>query len=186
MTVHNAASASVTNADASPRVANTAGSGSAGNLVVVDDYVTVPAAAAATSVFRFVRVKSNIIVKAVTVENEAQGAGKIELGVYYADTAIDIAPGNSANLGLAIDASFFSGDIDLTSAFGSTNETYNAGSTGLSSTPYTQNKRGLPLWDALGLATDPGGKFDICGTVHTTDVTTGTGRTYVKVEFIEP
>lgn len=178
MTVHNAVSGSITDYDASPRVMHTAGEGAAAILGVVDDYVTVPAAAAATSVFRIVRVKSNVKVKRVILENEAQGAGKVQVGVYYADTAADIAPGNSPNSGAVISVSLFSGDVDLTSAVLPKDVTNNSGS-------YTLDKRAQPLWQAAGLSSDPGGKFDICATVHTTDVTTGTGKLGLTVSFAE-
>lgn len=178
MTIHNATSQSITNSDSTPRVANQAGVGAGGAGQRSGDYVTVPAAAAAGSVFRLVRVKSNVVVQSLTFESEAQGAGKVQLGVYYADDQRDLAPGNSANLGLVVSGAvqFFSqGDIDCSSAVTPTN--------------YCRcsiNNKLIPLWQALGLATDPGGKFDICATVHTTDVTTGTGRLGIFVDFIEP
>ena len=49
---------------------------------------------------------------------------------------------------------------------------------------YTVDKRGKQLWDALGLTTDPGGFFDIVAVVHTTAVTTGTGKIYVDCQFV--
>lgn len=174
MVTINATSQSIQNSDASPRVANTAGVGAAARLGVADDYVTVPAAAAAGSIFRLVRVKSNVYVKSLMFNSEAQGAGKVQLGLYYADSAEDIAPGNSANLGAVINASLFSGDIDCTSAVADTEKN------GL-----TLDKRQQPLWQAAGLSSDPGGKFDICATVHTTDMTTGTGKLGVRASFAE-
>lgn len=175
MTVHNAQSGSIVNADASPRVTNSAGEGAPGYEQSVTDYVTVPASAAATSVFQLVRVDTKIHLKALIFESEAQGAGKVELGLYYADAAADLAPGNSANSGVAISAALFSGDIDCASAV----------------TPADKNlmsidKKNMPLWQAAGLSSDPGGKFDICATVHTTDVTTGTGKMGVRAVFITP
>lgn len=165
MTTHNATSASISNLDATPIVGNPAGAGGMAELASIDDYVTVPASAAAGSIFRLVRVRSNVVLKSLVFESEAQGAGKVELGLYYADDARYVAPGNSANVGVVINASLFSGDIDCSSAV----------------TPVEKNlmsldKKQQPLWQAAGLSSDPAGYFDIAATVHTTDVTTGTGK----------
>jgi len=65
-------------------------------------------------------------------------------------------------------------DIDCASAVAPTDKT-NSGGT------YTIDKRGKQLWDALGLTSDPGGYFDIVAVVHTTDVTTGTGKMQIRV-----
>ena len=42
----------------------------------------------------------------------------------------------------------------------------------------------MELWEALGLASDPGGWFDIVATVVTTAVTTGTGIMTLEAEFV--
>jgi hypothetical protein len=89
-----------------------------GYLQEQSDYVTVPAAAAALSQFRFVRVDTKIHLKSLIFESEAQGAGKVQLGLYYADNDNDIAPGNSANKSAVVSGcvDLFSGDIDCASA----------------------------------------------------------------------
>lgn len=175
MTVHNATSASITNSDASPRVANSIGEGGPGVMQWVDDYVTVPAAAAATSVFRLIRVPANAHIKSIVFESEAQGAGKVELGTYYPDNANDVAGGSGLETGAAISAALFSGDIDCTSAVTPTEKNL-----------MTVDKKQMPLWQASGLSKDPGGKIDICATVHTTDVTTGTGKLGIRVGYQTP
>jgi hypothetical protein len=92
----------------------------------------------------------------------------VQLGVYYSDSTIDgTAP---ANQGAVIDAKFFSDDIDCTAAVLPGEKVF---FTGGSNTP---DKRNQPLWQAAGLTSDPGGFFDIVATVHTTAVTTGTGK----------
>lgn len=161
-------STSITNLDASPVVENTRGAGAPGGVQYVDDYVTAVAADAAGSTYRFVRVPSNAIVKRVTIESEAQGAGKINLSVYYANGGV-IVPTTGD--------SFFASDIDLTSAVAPTDVTNESGN-------YTIDKRKKRLWDALGLTSDPGGFFDIVGVVHTTAITTGTGKIRCAVEYI--
>lgn len=175
MTIHNAVSASITNSDASPRVSNTAGVGAAGEQVAAVDYVTVPASAAAGSIFQLVRVKSNFILQSLIFESEAQGAGKVQLGLYYADDNRDLSPSHYADKGTAISVALFSGDIDCASAVVPTDKCL-----------MSIDKKQMPLWQAAGLTTDPGGKFDICATVHTTDVTTGTGKLGVRAVGIQP
>jgi hypothetical protein len=171
-------STGITNSDASPRVANTAGNGAPGFLNQVDGYVTPAASDGAGTKYLMARVPSNAVVKEVWLESEAQSAGKVNVGVYYADTALDLA-GGSQNSGVVISSGFFSVDVNLASAVQPTNVTYNGGS-------YTIDKRSQPLWQAVGLSSDPGGKLDIVYTVHTTDITTGTGKLYCAVHYVKP
>lgn len=170
-------SAGITNSDASPRVANTAGEGGPSRLSYVDGYVTVSAAAAAGSTYCLVRLPSFAKVKRVLFESEAQGAGKFHLGAYYASAGPD-QPHNAANAGAVIDADFFASLIDCASAVAVTDVTNESGTNTLA-------LRVKPLWEALGLSADPGGKIDIVATVNTTDVTTGTGKLGVAVEYVE-
>lgn len=177
MTIHNAVSQSITNSDASPRVMNTAGIGAGGEDTTALDYITVPAAAAAGSVFQLVRIKSNLIVQSIVFESEAQGAGKVQLGLYWADDARDLSPNQIANKGAVVSGqvALFSGDIDCTSAV-----------TPVEKCLMSVDKKQMPIWQAAGLTSDPGGKFDICATVHTTDVTTGTGKLGIRVQGVQP
>lgn len=171
-------SLNVSNADASPRVASTAGEGGPYKLNQVDGYVTAAAADGAGTKYILARLNSTVKVKAVTLASEAQGAGKVDVGVYYADNANDLAPGNVANLGVAIDSNFFGSDVDLASKVQPTDVTFEQAD-------YTFDKWFQPLWQALGLTSDPGGKLDIVATVHTTDITTGTGKIYLRVTYAE-
>lgn len=163
MTTEALKSASITNDDAVPTVLNTAGAGAASTMNVVDDYVTVSASMAALSTYRLVRVPTTAKVKSVVFESEAQGAGKFQLGVY--------AP----NGGAVVSVKLFSDDIDCASAVLPTEK--------VGSSTYTLDKRKQPLWQAAGAASDPGGFYDIVATVHTTDVTTGTGKLGVRVAY---
>jgi len=171
-------SAGITNSDASPVVANTSGNGAAGFRQHTDGYVTAVASDAAGSTYQLVRVPSTAIVKSLILESEAQGAGKINLSVYYSSSTTD---GTQPSLqGLIVPTTgdqFFASDVDLTSAVVPTNVTNESGN-------YTIDKRGKHLWDALGLTTDPGGWFDIVGVVHTTAITTGTGKIYLSCEYV--
>lgn len=159
-------SASITNDNAVPVVFNNQGAGAPSRPVESDDFVTVSAAASVGSVYRFTRVPTNAKVKSLTFESEAQGAGKVQLGVYR----------TAADGGAVVNVNLFANDIDLTSAVVPTNEVNQAGN-------YTLDKRSLPLWQAAGLASDPGGFLDIAATVHTTAVTTGTGKMGARVSY---
>jgi len=171
-------STSITNLDTLPPIENTRGAGAPGGVQYVDDYVTAVASDAAGSTYRLVRVPSNAIVKRVTIESEAQGAGKINLSVYYSSSTTDGT--SSANQGVIVPTTgdqFFASDIDLASAVAPTAVTNE-------STNYGIDKRKKRLWDALGLTSDPGGFFDIVAVVHTTAITTGTGKIRCAVEYL--
>ncbi len=187
MTLHNAVSTTITNQNASPRVAPTAGSGGSAKLESVEDYVVVPASAAADSVFRVVRVPSNCIMKHLYLDSEAQTAGAVDVGVYYANSKNDVAGGSGHDVGTgaagaqvaadAIDQDFFASAVVLTSAVQKTDIINESGTN-------TAILRQQPLWQAIGLLTDPGGKFDICATVKTTDVTTGLGLLCLEAQYV--
>ena len=178
MTTEALKSTAITNLDASPIVANTAGHGAPGLLHEVDGYVTVSASMAAGSTYRLVRLPSNAIVKHVWFESEAQGAGKFNLSAYYSDSTTDGT--TAANQGVIVPTTgdqFWASDIDCASAVKMLDEVNESGNNGW-------DKRQKRLWDALGLTTDPGGFIDVVAVVHTTDVTTGTGKLGVAVQFV--
>jgi len=153
--------------DASPPVRTTAGQNEQGIVRCADGFVTAVAADASGSTYRFCRIPSNAVVKCVMFESEAQGAGNISLGVYR----------TAADGGAVVDADLFASRIDVASLVVQgiyTNE----------STQYNLNERNMPLWQAAGLTSDPGGFLDIVGTVDTTAVTTGTGKLAATVLFV--
>jgi hypothetical protein len=168
----------ITNLDASPIVANTAGYGAPAILHSVDGYITVSAAASTTSTYRMVRLPTKAIVKHLFFESQAQGAGKFNLSAYYSDSATD---GTSvANQGVIVPTTgdqFWASDIDCAAAVVSADYINESGN-------YPVNKRQKQLWDALGLTSDPGGFIDVVAVVHTTAVTTGTGNIYVDCQFV--
>lgn len=171
-------STAITNLDASPPVENTRGVGAAGSLQFIDGFVTAVAADAAGSTYKLVRVPSNAIIKRLSLASGAQGAGAINLSVYYSSSTTD---GTQPSLqGLIVPTTgdqFFASDVNLASAVAPTDVTNE-------STNDTLDIRGKRLWDALGLASDPGGFFDIVAVVHTTAITTGTGKIYLACEYI--
>lgn len=171
-------STAITNADANPVVANTRGNGAPGDPQYIDGFVTAVASDAAGSTYRLIRLPSNAIVKRLVLESEAQGAGKINLSVYYSDSTTDGT--SSANTGVIVPTTgdqFFASDVDLAAAVTPTNVTNESGNYGI-------GLRGKHLWDALALTSDPGGFFDIVAVVHTTAITTGTGKILLTCEYI--
>ena len=175
MAVEHVKSTPVTNADATPVVANTTGKGASATVREVEGYVTIPASASVDSTFRIVRVPTSAKIKSVVIESEAQTAGKVDVGVYYPTSGKTGLPDLAAN---AIDQDFVADVVDLASAVAPTDITNEAGF-------YTLDERDDPLWQAVGLSSDPGGYFDIVLTVKTTAVTTGTGKTGLRVRFAD-
>ena len=175
MAVEHVKTTSITNWDAVPAVSATAGQGGPGYVQEVSGYVTVPASASADSTFRLVRVPSDCVVKSVVISSEAQGAGTVDVGVYYPTSGKTGVADLVAN---AIDQDFFATVVDLASALAPTDVTFEAGAGNLRSEINT------PLWQALGLSSDPGGFFDVVATVKTTAITTGTGVLAGSVRFV--
>lgn len=121
-------------------------------------YIANAADDSATSVQRAVRIPSNANVRSVKLSTgDATTAGAIDVGVYYADD-------NPASAtGAEIDADFFADAFDLTS--GPIVKTELLDQDGANNTIVKQQ---LPLWEALGLSSDPGGYFDVAVTIATT------------------
>lgn len=176
MAVEHVKSTPVTNLDASPAVANTAGGGAAGYSKSISGFATALASSSADSTYQFVRVPSTAKIKRVDFESQAQAAGTLDLGVYYATDGQGGKPTTllAAN---AIDQDFFASAIAITSLSQPTNVVNESGVN-------TIDKRNMPLWQALGLTSDPGGSFDIVGTVVVA-ITTGTGKFGVTVDYCD-
>jgi hypothetical protein len=169
-------STAITNLDAVPASRATSGEGAKGYMEEVTGYVTVLAADAAGTTYQLVRIPSNAKVKRVFLVSQAQGAGKVNVGLYYSTALNDGTPSDKASALTEVDADLFATDVDLASAV-ATDVTNESGT-------YTIDKWNQPIWQAAGLSADPGGFFDVSLTVHTTDVTTGTGKAGVSVTFV--
>lgn len=177
MAVDHVKSTPVTNLDATPAVINTAGEGGPAPLKSISsgDVIGV-ASSSIDATYQFVRVPSNCKVKQVIFSSEAQAIGTIDIGVYYATdgmggkpTALLAANAISRTLfGSAVSVAAASGQVDITAQ----------------SATYTPAKRNQPLWQAAGLASDPGGNFDIVGTLATA-ITTGTGKMGMTVNYTD-
>lgn len=174
MAVEHVKSTPVTNLDAVPVVPNTAAEGAPGYLRSVEGFLTVPALSSQDSTFRFVRVPTNAVIKNVRATSAAQVAGTVDIGVYYPTIGKTGLADLAAN---AIDQDFFASAFSWAAASVNTDVTFEA------EAGYLRSEWNLPLWEALGLASDPGGFFDIVATVTATAVTTGTGIAGIQVVY---
>lgn len=168
-------SAAITNSDATPPVANNTGAGAAGYLKEVTGSVVVVAADSIASTYRLARVPTNAKVKSVILTSQAQGQGNVDVGVFYPTIGLT---GKADLVANAIVAAFFASSVDLTSAVQPTDVTNESGT-------YTADLWSQPLWQAVGLSSDPGGYFDIVASVVTNAVTTGTGILGLSIRFVE-
>lgn len=178
MTTEALKSTPITNLDATPVVTNTAGNGAPGIVRRVSGFATPSASMAAGSTYRLVRLPSAARDITMTFESAAQGAGKFNLSAYYSDSAVDGT--QVSKQGIIVPTTgdqFWASDIDCASAVVRTDVTNESGNN-------TLDKRGKELWDALGLTSDPGGFIDVVAVVHTTDITTGTGKFGVSVTYV--
>jgi len=178
MAVDHVKSAGITNLDTTPSVQNTSGhEGASGYVKTVRGYATAVASSSADATYQLVRVPANAKIVGMWFDSAAQGAGKFDIGVYKA-TDRSIAGAATALLAAdAVDQDFFASIIDCASAVVITEILNESGIN-------TWDKRIQPLWEALGVAADPIGNYDIVATVKTTAVTTGTGKFGVRVDYV--
>jgi len=177
MAVDHVKSSIITNLDATPVVQPTAGEGGSAPLKYIDGYSTAVASSSVGATYQLCRVPSNAKIKKIIFESEAQTAGKFDLGVFYATDGIGGRPA-ALLVANAISAALFGSAIDCASAVLPTDVTNE-------SLTYSLDKRTMPLWQAAGLASDPGGNFDIVASVITTAVTTGTGKFGISVSYTD-
>lgn len=167
-------SAAITNYDATPPLKPAGGAGGAGYLQENFGYVTTTTSDAGGSTYAVVRVRSDCYIKQLIWNSDAMStSAAMDLGVYYSDNTTDF-PTNPALPGTAINDNFFVDNKAVSSAVVDTDVTHSGS--------YTIDLNNEPLWQALGLSSDPGGYFDFVFTAETT-VTTG-GKIGLTVRFI--
>ncbi len=161
-------SVAITNREATPKVLSDVGSGGAGIVREVSNYLaSVTASLSITSVIRLVEVPSNCRISSVKLLSGAQTAGAFDIGLYR----------TNADGGAVVDADLFGSAVSCASAVAGTDVILESGQT-------TIAEMHQPLWQWAGLSTDPKCMFDICATVATTDVTTGAAPLGVKVQYV--
>jgi hypothetical protein len=175
MSVDHVKSTPITNLDAVPVVQNTAGEGGPAPLKTATATAVGVASSSINATYQFVRVPSNAKIKEIMFESATQAVGAGDIGLYYATDGVGGKP-TSLLAANAIDQDFFASAISLApAAYGTVmNE----------SGTYTVDKRNQPLWQAVGLSSDPGGNFDIVLTL-TTAITTGTGLMGMTVSYTD-
>lgn len=175
MAVEHVKSTPITNLDASPVVPQTTGQGAGAMVKSIEGVVTVPASADIDSTLQVVRVKSDAIIKEILVDAAAfTTSGQFDVGVYYATDGSNQLSKSSLLAADAIDQDFFtitpldggeSNGLFAVLVPGGGFRITNATVAQDNNTVWAAADVHLPLWEALGLASDPGGNFDICLTL---------------------
>lgn len=162
-------SVAITNREATPKVLNDVGTGGAGIVREVSNYIaSVPASLSITSIIRLVEVPSNCRISSIKLFSGAQTAGAFDIGLCR----------TNADGGAIVDQDLFGSAVNCASAVAGTDVILESGQT-------TIAEMHQPLWQWAGLSADPKCMFDITAIVTTTDVTTGTGALGVKVQYVQ-
>lgn len=150
----------VTNRDAVPAVINSAQIDGARLRHKRGFGTTVTAAAEAGSTIRHFSVRSNDIVVQLMMDNTALGGTTAaNIGLYR----------STIDGGAVVDADFFASAVSLVSAAVQTNVTREA-----AGTPNAVNYMEKPIWEALGLTTDPQLDYDVVTTLSAAATAAGT------------
>lgn len=155
------------NAVATPKVATNSNQ-SVGQVFSAKSVATVSATQSSGDTIRLVRVPSNARIDAVLLTTgDATTAGNINIGVWQ----------TADNGGAVVDADLFASALALTGGpFTRSDQTWESGE-------YTYAESCLPLWQVLGLTTDPNREYDIVAQVSTTG--DGMGTTMVlEVQYV--
>lgn len=142
-------------------------------------YVLTVTGDSATSKYPMVSVPSNTRVSGIVLQCAAQGAGAtINCGVYVPSTSNPalLALNSGYTAGAAINATFFASAVDVSGALSSTEIVNQSGSN-------TLDKQEQELWQALGLASDPGCMLDIALAVGVA-IASG-GLIGIKVKYVQ-
>jgi hypothetical protein len=170
-------STQITNRDASP-VSGTVAAVMGGMKRSTFGYVTTAATATTASYYPLVQVPSNARVSSIKLSTAALGAGcTMNIGVFVPTKTTDrlLALSSSYTGGAAIDDDFFATAVDVSSAIKQTEVVNESGTN-------TIDKQEKELWDALGLASDPGCMLDIAATLGA--ATVAGGKVGLEVDFV--
>jgi hypothetical protein len=165
-------STSITNSDATPRVANEAGQGAPVNLRSVNDYITAISADDTGSRYRLLRIPTTAKLKRLSIFSKIASAGSGDINVAFSDGPDGPAAlaGGIVQITGPADNKLFGAAQSLVLAGVDTDFTFKG-----TFLPAHQN---LPLWQVLvnlgatQFSSNPGGFFDILIAI-TTAVTTG-------------
>lgn len=166
MAVINRNSTAIADMVAIPRVPVGSTKGAAGQMFESAGYVANAADDSATSILRFCRVPSNARISSVQMTTGAATAGAVDIGVYQ----------TADNGGTVVDADLFASAQALTAALFNADVTYESGE-------YTVAESVKPLWEVLGLSSDPGREYDVAATITTTFSAASVGQV-LKVRYV--
>jgi hypothetical protein len=158
----------IANAVLVPKTLNHPGNGGEGDLKEVAGYVANAADDSSGAIHRFVRVPSNARISQVLLTTgDSTTAGNIDIGVYQ----------TADNGSAVVDADLFASAFALTGGpFENTDMTYE-------SDEYTEAESVKPLWEVLGLTSDPCREYDIAATITTTYNGAAVGQ-LLKVRYV--
>jgi hypothetical protein len=193
MAVVTSKSASITNSDALPIVANTTGEGAPGPLRIANDSVASASGDSINSIYRCIRIPTTAKIKRVTLSTTTAigGAGAGDIDVAFSDSLTDGTQPQFTSLASPIIQTSGPADNKLFGAAVSLIGT---------ATPTLQDKtfqgtftfahQNLPLWQVLvnlgctQFLIDPGGFFDLVVKL-TTAITVAGGNVNLMAEYIE-
>jgi hypothetical protein len=155
-------STAVTNANATPRVQNSVGLEGGSLVRAVNGFATLANGDSIGSTYRFGKIRSDDFVdrvRMISADVGTTGAG--DLGLYDLLT--------NSNGGTVVDVDFFGSAIVLSGGAIDSDVTFESAAAG---GLYTNAEK--RVWEALGLATDPGKEYDVAMTLTTATDATGT------------
>ena len=156
----------ISNRAATPRVANEAWNNAAVKSTGVG-LLEVSTAEDSTDVLRFLQIRSNAAIREVKLYCDAVAVGgAMDVGIYQ----------TADNGSAVVDADFFASAQVVTAALAGTNIAHE-------SAVYGIEDLDKPLWEALGLSSDPGILYDVAGTI-TTDMG-GAGTIGLEVLYVD-
>lgn len=175
MSVVTRKSTAISNRDATPTLPNLAAF-DGGSVREKEGFVSAANGDSISSVYPMVSVPSNCRVSSIVLQCEALGAGaKVNCGVYAPTQAIQALGVLGYAAGAAINATFFASALDVSAALASTEIVNQSGSN-------TLNLQEQELWQALGLASDPGCMLDISLAVNA--AIAAAGRVGIKTKYV--
>lgn len=172
MAVENIKSNAVTNRDATPKVLNNSWI-QGGQLIEAVGICEAAAAASSASTYHFCQVPSNARISQVLLSSDDHGTtGLIDIGVYK----------STLDGGTVVDADFFASAVDIkTAALANSDITYEADAADAAA-GFGLSDSEKPLWQALGLTSDPKITYDIVGTL--TEASLSGGTLVLKVRYV--
>lgn len=166
MAVEALKSSVITNADATPVVFSNARLAAASMREAIGT-IQASASASIASTYRLCRIPSNARISEVIASCDAfDTTGAADIGVYQ----------TADNGGAVVDADFFASALVLTTALPNTVVTHESGVFGIEDVE-------KPLWEALGLTTDPVRDYDIALTLTAANGAGATPDVTLRVRY---